>query len=91
MLVTPAEIAKYGGELAGLDPEALTVMATIQGNLAAAEAAPNYWAEKAARDRAAIEHAGIDEPVMQADGQAELEAAAAIDKAEADQDADLEI
>jgi conjugative relaxase-like TrwC/TraI family protein len=77
-------------ERARLDPEAETTMAAIRGNLAAAEAAAAEWAEKEARDWADIEQAGIDEPVMQAGAQAELEAAAVTSRAEAD-DIDLEI
>jgi hypothetical protein len=65
-------------------------MAAIQGNLAEAEAAAEQWAEKEARDWAAIEQAGIDEPVNHSEPQAELEAAAAADRAEVE-DADLEI
>ena len=51
-------------------------MTTIQGNLAAAEAATDERAEKEAREWAAIEQAGIDEPVNHAEPQVELEAAA---------------
>ena len=68
------------GELTGIDPEALDTMATIQRNLVAAK----EWAEKEARDWAAIEQAGIDEPLDHAVPQAAA-------KAEAAQDADLEI
>jgi hypothetical protein len=59
---------QHGGEVAGLDPEAEAAIATIRGNLATAEAAADEWAGKEARDWAAIEQAGIDEPVMQATG-----------------------
>ena len=45
-------------------------------------------AEKEARGWAAVEQAGMDEPVNHEEPQAELEAAA---RAEADQDAGLEI
>jgi hypothetical protein len=83
-------IDKPARELAGIDPEALATMTTILGNLAAAEAAPEQGAEKEARDWAAIEQAGIDEPVNHAEPQAELEAAAATERAEVE-DADLEI
>jgi hypothetical protein len=41
-------------------------LATIQGNLPAAQAAAGQLAKKEARDRAAIEQAGIDEPVNHA-------------------------
>jgi conjugative relaxase-like TrwC/TraI family protein len=80
-------IGQPAGELTGIDPEALATMATIQGNLADAQAAAEQRAEKEARDWAAIEQAGIDEPVNHAQPQAELEAAA---RAEVD-DADIEI
>ena len=42
-------IGQPAGELAGIDPEALATMATIQGNLADAEAAAEQSAEKEAR------------------------------------------
>jgi hypothetical protein len=64
-------------------------MAAIQANREAAETGAEQRAEKEARDWAAIEQAGIDEPVMHVEPQAELEAVAA-SKAEAD-DAELEI
>jgi conjugative relaxase-like TrwC/TraI family protein len=92
--VTDAEIAKYGGELAALDPEAIAVIASIQGHLAAARAGADQLAEKRARDRAEIEQAGIDEPVNHAETQASMEAAAAADQtnnAEADNGPGLEI
>jgi hypothetical protein len=79
-----AGIEQRSGELAGIDPEALATMTPIQGNLADAE----QWAEKEARDWAAIEQAGIDEPVNHAAPQARLEAARAADLAEADQSAE---
>jgi hypothetical protein len=81
---TEPEIEQHGRELDGIDPEALATMTAIQGNLAAAEAAVDEQAEKEARDWAAIEQAGIDEPVSHVEPQAAA-------KAEADQDADLEI
>jgi ADP-ribose pyrophosphatase YjhB (NUDIX family) len=65
-------------------------MATIQGNLAAAEAAAEQRSENEARDWAAVEQAGIDEPVNHAETQAEPEAAADLDRAEVN-DADIEI
>jgi hypothetical protein len=64
---------------------------TFDDNLARAQAGAERLAEKRANDQAERDRAAVDEPVMQADAQAELEATAAIDKAEADQDADLEI
>jgi hypothetical protein len=65
---------------------------TIQGGAAirALYAVREAAAEKEARDWAAIEQAGIDVPVNHAVPQAELEAAAAAERAEAE-DADLEI
>jgi hypothetical protein len=48
-------------------------------------------AEKRAHDQAERERAAVDEPVMQPDVQARLEADATADRAEADGDADLEI
>jgi hypothetical protein len=42
-------------------------------------------------ERAERERAAVDEPVVGADARADLEAAAAIEKAEGDQDADFEI
>jgi hypothetical protein len=92
--VTDAEIARYGGELAALDPEAIAVMASIQGHLAAARAGAAQLAEKRARGRAEIEQAGIDEPVNHAETQASMEAAAAADQtdsAQADNDPGLDI
>jgi hypothetical protein len=80
---------EQSGELTGIDPQALATMAAIQGNLAAAEAAPEQRAEKEARYWAAIEQAGIDEPVNRAETRAELEATAA-ERAEVD-DVDIEI
>jgi hypothetical protein len=51
-------------------------MATIQANRSVTEAAAEQWAEKEARDWGAIEQAGIDEPVNQAEPRAELDGAA---------------
>jgi hypothetical protein len=83
---------------ADVDPEALTVMATVEADFAAiddnltrAQAGGEQLADERARNQAERDRAAVDEPVMTAGTQAELEAAAAIDKAEADQDADLEI
>jgi hypothetical protein len=42
-------------------------------------------------ERAQRERAAVDEPVVGADVRADLETAAAIEKAEGDQDADFEI
>ena len=67
-----AAIGQQSGELAGIDPQALDTVASIQRNLADAE----QRAEKKARDWAAIEQAGIDEPVNHAEHQAELDATA---------------
>jgi hypothetical protein len=55
------------------------------------QAGVEWLAEKRVRDQAGRGRAAVDEPVMQVSGRAGLEAAAVIDKAEADQDADLEI
>jgi conjugative relaxase-like TrwC/TraI family protein len=80
--VTDAEIARYGGELTALDSDAIAVMASIQGHLAAVRAGASHLAGKRARDRADIEQAGIDEPVSHAEAQASMEAAATADHAE---------
>jgi len=64
--------------------------AAIDGNLARAQAGAEQLAEERAHNQAERGRAAVDEPVMHVDGRAELEAAA-IEKAEADQDADLEI
>jgi conjugative relaxase-like TrwC/TraI family protein len=63
-----------GRELTGLDPEADAALAVIQANREAADAAAGHLTEKQARDWAAVEQAGIDEPVMHAEPQAGLEA-----------------
>ena len=88
---------------AEVDPDALTVMASVDAdmaavdssefddNLARARTGAKQLAEKRARDQAERERAAVDEPVMQADVQARLEASATTDHPEADSDADLEI
>lgn len=86
---------------ADVDPEALTVMAEADAdmaaidsrfddNLARAQAGAEQLAAQRARDQAERDRAAVDEPVMQGDVQAELEATA-IEEAEAGQDTDLEI
>jgi hypothetical protein len=88
-----------------VDPEALTVMASIEADFAAihdgaaamradldrAQAGAAALVEKRVRDWAEVERAGIDEPVMQADAQTQMEATAMAERAEADYDAGLEI
>jgi hypothetical protein len=87
---------------ADVDPDALTVMATVDADLAAADptfddnlaraqAGAERLAEQRAHDQTERGRAAVNEPVIQTDTQAELEAAAVIAKAEADQDADLEL
>jgi hypothetical protein len=86
---------------ADIDPEALTVMATADADLAAADAVfddnlaraqagAEQLAEQRARDQAERDRSAVDEPVMRADAQAEMEAAAQAET-DADRDADLEI
>jgi conjugative relaxase-like TrwC/TraI family protein len=89
--VTGAEMDRNARELDRLDPEAIAVISSIEGNLARAKAGAERLADKRARDRADVDQAGIDEPVTQAEAQAGLEAAAAADRAEADYDAGIEI
>jgi hypothetical protein len=87
---------------ADVDPDALTVMArvdaelaandtTFDDNLARAKAGAERLAEQRARGQAERDRAAVDEPVTQATTQVELDAAAVVDKAEASQDADLDI
>lgn len=64
---------------------------TFDEDLARAQAGAERLAEQRARDHAGRDRAAVDEPAMHGDVQAELEADAAIEKAELDQDADLEI
>ena len=52
---------------------------------------PSVWPSSAPATTQVRDRAAVDEPVMHGDVQAELEADAAIEKAELDQDADLEI
>ena len=63
---------------------------TFDENLARAQVGAELMAEKRAHDQAERDRAAVDEPVMQMDTQADIEAAA-LSKAEADQDADIEI
>ena len=86
---------------ANVDPDALTVMAMVDAALAAigdstfdanlAHAQAGRAASREARARPGrAGPAAVDEPVMQADVQAKLEVAVAVEKAEVE-DADLEI
>ena len=65
--------------------------AAIDNNLARAQAGIAQRDEQRALVRAERERAAIDEPAVHADVQAGLEADAIAAKAEADQDADIEI
>jgi len=83
---------------AGIGPEALTVMASVEagfaaidGNLARAQAGAERLTEKRVHDQAGRGRAAIDEPVIYASAQAKLEAAATAEKAETGPDAGLEI
>jgi hypothetical protein len=87
---------------ADVDPEALTVMASADAdmaaisrsefddNLARAQAGAEQLAAQRARDQAERDRAAIDEPASHAETDASLEADAAADRAEV-KDADLEI
>ncbi len=90
------------GELDGLDPEAVEVMAFTDAeadarfseNLARAQAAADELAAQRARNQAERDRAAIDEPVRYADTLIGLEAAATAEqdrRAEADSDAEMEI
>jgi hypothetical protein len=88
---------------ADVDPDALTVMASADAdmaaidrsefddNLARAQAGAERLAQQRARDQAERDRAAIDEPVSYAEADARLEATTAAERAEADMDADLEI
>jgi hypothetical protein len=82
---------------ADIDPEALTVMASVEAdftaidaNLARAHAGIVQRDQQRNLERAERERSAADEPVVHLAAQAELDADAAA-KAEPDQDADLEI
>ena len=83
---------------ADIDPEALIVIASVEADFAAidshlarAQAGIVERDNQRALERTERERAAIDEPVVHADVQAGLEADATALRAEADQDADLEI
>jgi hypothetical protein len=83
---------------ADIDPEALTVMASVEAdfasidhNLTRVQAGIAQRDAQLALERTERERAAVDEPVAHAAAQAGQEADATAAKAEADQDADLEI
>jgi hypothetical protein len=88
--VPPAEPGKLRDDSVEADLAAINDSA-FNENLARARAGTEQLAEKRAHDQAERERAAVDEPVMQPDVQARLEADATADRAEADGDADLEI